>query len=38
MNRYGTFGDYATDIMETGAPQDQKTQVLIGACLAAFGD
>jgi hypothetical protein len=38
MNRYGTFGDYAKDIMETGAPQDQKTKVLIGACLAAFGD
>jgi hypothetical protein len=38
MNRYGTFGDYAKDLVETGAPADQKTKVLFGACLAAFGD
>jgi hypothetical protein len=37
MDRYRTMGDYVKDLTDTGAPPDEKTKFLFGACLAAFG-
>lgn len=38
MARYSTLGELVNDLMNDGSEPDRPTSVLIGKCLASFGE